>query len=218
MIANHLKFMSFQDILTLPTEPKLIAFTGYGHAGKDAAAKPLIDHGYTRRCFGDVIKKQCKELIQNEMGLDSFTEDPVEKHTLRPILETWGEVNYDNISNEFYENLPEYCVNTRISRTPEVIRWIERGGIIVAIDRPGVVAQTQWEERIINDQLAHESVPLIIVNDSSVQKLHEVMMGLFLLNHGRNTWSKISGDRPRLVRCSRGLASIEQLDGPPSSL
>ena len=210
--------MSFVDILTLPEQPKRIAFTGYAHSGKDVAAQPLIEHGYTRRAYGDIVKRQCKQLVEENLGIDSHTEDPVQKDHIRPLLETWGELNYDNIAKEYFDGLPEYSVNTRICHMPEVVRWKEIGGVIVAIDRPGTVPQTQWEERRIKEQLAYECISLIIVNDSSIAKLHEVIATLFLLNDKANAWSQICGDRPWTVRCSSGLQSLRQLDYAPGTL
>ena len=210
--------MSFADIYSLPKDPKLIGFTGYGGAGKDEAAGPLIAHGYTRRCFGDLIKVQCNDLIKKHLGFSAFTEDRKQKHVIRPILETWGETNYDNISEEFYRDLPEYCVNTRISRVPEIVKWRERGGIIVAVDRPGLVPQTTWEEQIVSMQLAHEVVSLIIVNDSTVEKLHELILGLFFFEDQKHGWKEIFGDRPWIVRSSGGLQSLRQLDRTPRTL
>jgi len=106
--------------LLLPDEPKRIALTGYGGCGKDELARPLVAHGYTRRCFGDVIKRQLDPLIREHFGFSAFTSDLAEKAKIRPILEQWGECNYDRVAGEFFDTVPEYCVNTRISRMGEV--------------------------------------------------------------------------------------------------
>lgn len=122
----------------------LIAFVGYARAGKDEAAKPLIAAGYNRVCFGDIIKNQLYTLVRNHLGISTFTEVDAEKKLLRPILEQWGEVNYDNILRHFFKTLPTPAVNTRLCRVREAREWVARGGIIVEVIRPGVGPETQW--------------------------------------------------------------------------
>lgn len=206
--------------LTLPKEPKLIAFTGYGTSGKDEAARPLVAEGYERRCFGDIIKYQIDPLIQQHLGFSAFTDDPMEKAWIRPILEQWGEVNYDNISDEFFDKLPDYCVNTRICRLAEIAEWKARGGVVVGLSRTGVTPQTEWERHLIYEQLKHGYVNLIIENDDCIDRLHKLLIDLFLWDDGKIGWKKIdgSGDRPWHVRVSRGLQSLRKLPHPPDGL
>jgi|GEM_PF-3092550 len=52
--------------------PRLIALAGYGGAGKDDLAGPLIDAGYVRLNFGDVIKDFFGPFLRGEMGLLSL--------------------------------------------------------------------------------------------------------------------------------------------------
>lgn len=206
--------------LTLPPQPKLVAFTGYGGSGKDEAARPMAAHGYTRRCFGDVIKKQIDPLIQEHLGFSAFTDNPVRKLQIRPVLEQWGEVNYANIRDEFFKDLPEYCVNTRISRMAEVEEWIQRGGVLFAVSRPGVVAQTPWEARVVEEHLAHDCISLIILNDRDTTALHRLMVDLLFWEEGKDGWKRIqnSRDRPWHVRVSGGLGSLRQLPATPDRL
>lgn len=204
--------------LLLPTEPKLIALTGYGGSGKDELARALIAHGYTRKCFGDVIKDQLDDVVRKHFGFSAHTSNLEEKNKIRPVLEQWGECNYDGISEEFFRDLPEYCVNTRISRIPEIEEWVQRGGIIVGIQRPGVTPQTEWERHIIYEQLRMGVVKLIIVNDGSTQALHRLVVDLFLWKDGKEGYKKISGDRPWHVRVSGGLDSLRELPRAPDGL
>ena len=113
----------------------LIALTGYARAGKDEAAKPLIDAGWARRCFGDVIKRQIDPIVREYLNFSAFTENDGQKQQIRPILEQWGEVNYDGIMLEFFESLPPRCVNTRLCRVREAREWRKRGGIVVEVRR-----------------------------------------------------------------------------------
>ena len=53
-----------------------------------------------------------------------FTEDDTQKKKIRPILEQWGEVNYDGVMKEFFHTLPSRAVNTRLVRLREAKEWV----------------------------------------------------------------------------------------------
>lgn len=113
---------------------KLIAFTGYAGSGKDTAAEILIqEHGYERRCFGDIIKKQLAPVIKKHFGFDPLTATHEQKAKVRATLESWGNDNYDAIMEEFFKDLPERCVNTRLCRRREAIAWKDKGGVIIEV-------------------------------------------------------------------------------------
>ena len=97
----------------------LIAFAGYAREGKDAAAQRLITSGWKRCAVGDIIKRQMDPLINHHLGFSAFTEDDTQKKQIRPILEQWGEVNYDGVMREFFDTLPSRAVNTRLVRLRE---------------------------------------------------------------------------------------------------
>lgn len=122
-----------------------IAFSGYAGAGKDTAASGLIKVGFKRVCFGDIIKRQLDPMIRENLGFSAFTEDRCQKRLIRGVLEQWGEANYDAITEEFFRELPDWAVNTRLVRIREAKRWIEAGGYIIIVERPGVEPATQWE-------------------------------------------------------------------------
>lgn len=52
--------------------PRLIAFAGYGGAGKDEAAWNLLQQGYVRRNFGDVIKAFYNPFTTRQVTPDVF--------------------------------------------------------------------------------------------------------------------------------------------------
>lgn len=156
-----------------------IAFTGYSRSGKDTAAEPLIAGGYVRKCFGDIIKQQLDGLIRLHFGFSAFTEKDEEKKKIRPLLELWGETNYENIFNQFFASLPWKCVNTRLCRVPEGERWIKEGGVIIEIVRPGLAPATRWELREMN-----KLRPLVwarVLNDGTPEDLHREISNLFEL-------------------------------------
>jgi hypothetical protein len=153
----------------------LIAFIGYARSGKDEAAKPLITAGYNRVCFGDIIKKQIDTLVQRHLGFSAFTEIDAEKKQIRPILEQWGEVNYSNILNHFFETLPNPAVNTRLCRLREAYEWVNRGGIIVRVVRAGNGPETQWSADRVQELIDSGLVTKTIHNYGTVENLHETV-------------------------------------------
>jgi len=160
----------------------LIAFTGYGGSGKDEAAKTLIDAGYDRRCFGDIIKKHVDEEVKKKYNFSAFTEKPAEKKKIRALLEKWGEDNYQLVYDEFFTDLPERCVNTRLCRLREAQEWIKRGGIIVAVMRPGVKPETDWaRDRFLELQKAGVIFSYLL-NDKDHAKLARSVKELFQLD------------------------------------
>lgn len=151
-----------------------IALAGYAGCGKDEAARALYPLGFQRACFGDIIKAQLDPLIQEHFGFSAFTEDRTQKAQIRPVLEQWGEVNYDGVSRQFHENLPDLAVNTRIVRVREARRWRDMGGVIWYVDRPGVQAATEWEHERLTE-LSALGFDAILLNNGSIAGLHEMV-------------------------------------------
>lgn len=154
----------------------LIAFTGFAHSGKDEAAKILLAAGYERRCFGDIIKAQADELIHTHLGFSAFTEVPEEKQKIRRTLESWGEDNYAAVFEEFFKDLPEKCVNTRLCRLREAQEWTKRGGIIIAILKPGLNAETPWSHEQFESLKKAGLIFCYIINDGTPEQLHEKLL------------------------------------------
>lgn len=150
----------------------LIAFAGYAREGKDAAAQRLVALGWRRIAFGDIIKRQIDPLVQQHLGFSAFTEDDSQKKQIRPILEQWGEVNYDGVMKEFFDTLPPRAVNTRLVRLREAKEWIKRGGIILRIRRPGVAPATEWEAARLQELYDGGVVHDTIINDGTVEQLN----------------------------------------------
>jgi hypothetical protein len=157
----------------------LIAFCGYGRAGKDEAAKTLIKAGYARVAFGDIIKGVFDELVKNFLGFSAFTEDSAQKQQIRPLLEQGGEVFYDYVYNTFFSQLPSRAVNTRLCRVREAKEWIKRGGIIVEVVRPGLKPDTQWSKDIVDGLKMEGLVTYQIHNDGTLEDLAVKVRTLF---------------------------------------
>jgi len=149
----------------------LIAFAGYAREGKDAAAQRLIASGWKRCAFGDIIKRQLDPLIKHHLGFSAFTEDDTQKKQIRPILEQWGEVNYDGVMREFFDTLPARAVNTRLVRLREAKEWMRRGGVILRIRRPGVEPATDWERDRLQELYDGGAIHDTILNEGTVEQL-----------------------------------------------
>jgi hypothetical protein len=149
----------------------LIAFAGYAREGKDAAAQRLITSGWKRCAFGDIIKVQLDPLMKEHLGFSAFTEDDTQKNQIRPILEQWGEVNYDGVIREFFDTLPPRAVNTRLVRLREAKEWMRRGGVILRIRRPGVEPATDWERDRLQELYDVGAIHDTILNEGTVEQL-----------------------------------------------
>lgn len=148
-----------------------IAFAGWAREGKDVAATPLINAGYARVAFGDIIKRQVDPLVRQYLGYSAFTEDNAQKTQIRGLLEQWGEANYAGVMKEFFDGLPPRAVNTRLVRVAEASRWREEGGVIWRVRRPGAYPATIWEDKrlkeLYEDGLIDDELP----NDGDIPTL-----------------------------------------------
>jgi hypothetical protein len=126
-------------------------------------------------CFGDLIKADVNSLVKKHLGFSAFTQDDAEKKQIRPLLETWGDVNYEGIIKRFFDDLPEHAVNTRLVRSREAKMWLERGGgVIVVIKRPGVEPATRWEAEAFTQLVLDIGADnfFVIHNNGTVEALH----------------------------------------------
>lgn len=149
-----------------------VALAGFAGVGKDVAAQVLVDRGYTRVCFGDIIKDQLDEVVRRHFGFSAHTPDREQKTRIRRTMESWGEDNYDQICQQFFDSLPAQAVNTRIVRVREARGWTALGGVIIEVVRPGVGPATSWErerwEELMRSGLIHGT----IVNSGTPEQLH----------------------------------------------
>lgn len=159
--------------------PKRIALTGYSRSGKDEVGKVFIENGYERRAPGDIIKRQVDALVYEHFGFSAFTEEDSEKSRIRPLLEVWGEVNRDKVQGEFFGSLPERCVNTKLVRLPEALRWKKAGGVIWEVRRKGIEAATLWEFQQLEELTAAGVIDGVLWNRGSLADLRETVTETF---------------------------------------
>ena len=170
----------------------LIAFTGFGRAGKDEAAKVLITAGYERCSLGNIIKAQLDPLVRRHFGFSAFTEDTGQKARIRRTLESWGEDNYEELQRSFFDSLPPKAVNTRLCRLREAQDWVSRGGIIVEVRRPGIEAETSWVEEQMADLHQHKMIHSVVSNEGTIPELHAKIRGLFRLEEPQFTAASLN--------------------------
>lgn len=64
------------------TNPPLIALAGVARCGKDDFAKPLIERGFKRLAFGDVIKEFYQDFVAGDIGIYEATQRIVDANPL----------------------------------------------------------------------------------------------------------------------------------------
>jgi hypothetical protein len=71
---------------------KVIGICGYARCGKDTLYKAFKDHGCNtkRIAFGDSIKEDLQVLLDENFGIDAWTDKDEEKSLIRPILVAYG--------------------------------------------------------------------------------------------------------------------------------
>lgn len=149
-----------------------IALCGYSRVGKDEVGKWFIQCGYERKAVGDIIKSQVDPVVQAHLGHSAFTEDDEKKENIREFLVHHGYANYDNILDEYFDSLQGKVVNTRLYRYKEAVRWIEEGGKIILIERPGFDAREPKAEEELNKIKSAGLIDEVIVNDGSILELY----------------------------------------------
>jgi hypothetical protein len=78
--------------------PKLIGIAGFARSGKDTAAK-ILQQEFMKRWGDDIkivsfakeLKSDCDPFLQKHFGISAFTEVPLEKEIIRPILVEYGQ-------------------------------------------------------------------------------------------------------------------------------
>lgn len=153
-----------------------IAFVGYSRAGKTECAKCLDTHKLYS--FGDVIKTHLNEFVWQRFGFSAFTEIDSQKSKIRPLLETYGDCNYDVVFNEYFMNLPEKCVNGRLVRVREAEEWRLRGGRIYEIVKPYTYAATKWEEEYLAELRRARVIDGLILNNGTLEQLRSQVLSL----------------------------------------
>lgn len=156
-----------------------IAFAGYARVGKDVAAAALVELGYKKVAFGDIIKRHLDPVVRAQLGFSAFTENDAEKRQIRATLEAWGDAAYEPIIKEFFDTLPTPAVNGRLVRVREAREWVARGGIIAEIQRPGFGPSSDWERDRLEELRATRLIWCTIVT-ADKEELRDTVRALTL--------------------------------------
>ncbi|API81834.1 putative dNMP kinase [Thermus phage G20c] len=152
-----------------------VGLTGYARVGKDTVALMLeeLEPRFKRASLGNIIKRSADPVLREYLGISAFTEDPREKEIIRDFLVWHGYHRYD----EFLEAFKRECephpflVNTRVFDLREAKWWVESGGVIVEITRPGVEAAEPREAENLSRLKAHGLIHATLVNDGTLTDL-----------------------------------------------
>lgn len=159
-----------------------IAMAGYSRSGKSKAAKAIAkQNDYALCSFSTIIKEDLDPLIMQFCGFSAFTEIDEQKTQIRGLLEQYGEAAYDSIIRRYFDRVDRFnedgysVVNERIVRIREAKEWVDRGGVIWEIYRPGYDAATAWEREALYDLQESGYISHQIINAGTVEQLHKMV-------------------------------------------
>lgn len=164
---------------------KLIAFTGLATCGKTTAADYLVKgHGYVRMSFAQPIRQMLSAIGVTPQEMSEGKNVPCEKlcgKTPRFAMQTLGtEWARRHIGDDLW--VRALCAHIRTARDyglrhviddcrfdNEAAAVKEMGGVVIRIERPGLVAMAHASERGISPEL----VDAVIFNALDMNTLFE---------------------------------------------
>ncbi len=172
---------------------QLIGMSGYATAGKDEAAKALVEDGWIRLAFADKLR-DCLYALNPIVGLEmkqlKYLQDVIDREgwhgykkgkfndPIRRLLQRFGtEVGRDLLGENIWvdstlNNLDpdgKYVV-TDMRFLNELMGVRDRGGIAVRLTRPGVGPANQHTSETTMDNVCFEAY---IQNDGTTEVLHQ---------------------------------------------
>jgi hypothetical protein len=182
------------DASSQKEEVMLIGLSGYARSGKDEAARGLVLLGFRRVAFADRLREillalnpivgfvnnvsavRTKDVI-TEWGWESYKESPYGTE-MRELMQRLGtECGRELISDSIWVDLalngitPDENVVVTDVRFPNEFEAIKaRGGRIIRIRRPGVVAANGHKSETALDGFPFDAM---VNNDKSINILHD---------------------------------------------
>ena len=180
----------------------LVGLSGYAGAGKDEAAKALVQQrGFTRIAFADVLRDMAYAINPFVLEVTEDEEDLIIVRRLQDVIDGYG---WDFSKNEFpdvrrllqrlgteagREILGENIwVDTALARAegdivvtdmrfPNELEAVEQqDGITIRIERPGVGPRNDHaSETSLSD---HSLFRHIITNDGGIEELHNKVLAI----------------------------------------
>lgn len=136
----------------------IVAFCGLKTSGKTTAAEYLVkEHGFQRESFAGPLKEACKNIFclsdSQVYGADKETYDPRWDKTPRQILQLFGtEVGRQIDDQVWIKNMQLRLASAEMAviddlRFPNEAQAVkDSGGIVVGIQRPGLIADDHPSE------------------------------------------------------------------------
>lgn len=155
--------------------PKIIAIGGVSTCGKDTFFKTLakLKPGAIRISIGDIIRRDCRNLILYTMGIDVNNCTAVEKELVRPILVGYGISLRNQTKGKYFRDALDAVVNdSRFNTTTYFVltdlrfaeyeydepQWVkDHGGVIVHISRYTIGNVTGVGQKVLYKQPINDS-------------------------------------------------------------
>ncbi|MER5851066.1 hypothetical protein ABT126_29580 [Streptomyces sp. NPDC002012] len=173
----------------------LIGLAGAARSGKDTAAQALLECGWTRRAFADKVRDVVYAMdlvlngdewsdgyatVRHEVDAHGWERAKENYPVVRQYLQRLGtdggrailgeKVWVDALFRDFETWGPTVITDVRFPNEADAIR--ERGGLVVAIQRPGQ-APIPEAEHVSETSLRGYLFDDVILNDGSVAQLHD---------------------------------------------
>ena len=171
----------------------IIGLAGYAQVGKDTAAKALIDRGFTRFAFGDILKREVNDMLY-AVGITDNVYNEEKKKFWRDFLVFWGAkrraiskdyliTQIDQDINLRNDNLVNRGVVITDVRYLNEVKWIqERGGKVIWIHRPEYPPANK-EEILSFYAIRQQATDIIdLDNNGTIEELHNKIKSLDFLN------------------------------------
>jgi len=151
---------------------QIIGISGAARSGKDTLCRGLIRvfsknfgiKAIRRSIAGDQVKKDLKDLLQNNLAIDSFTENFTLKEEIRPLLIEYGKLMRNKTNGRYFierfikeEETINIIPDIRYVEYPkDEGHWIknEMNGFLVFIERGGIFDANDTEK--INNKIIKE--------------------------------------------------------------
>jgi len=152
-----------------------IALHGLARSGKDEVGRILTHgYGYERIAMGDMIKAELNTALLKTVNISAFTDDAIDKEVIRPLLVRYGYIHCGRFQRLIQERLRAGgppLINTRIFRPEECQVWIDGGGQVWEVSRPGTPPAEPNEARELDRCRALGLITGVIPNVGTLDDL-----------------------------------------------
>ena len=155
--------------------------------GKDTAAEALIDRGFTRFAFADILKQEVNDML-SAVGVTDNVHNEEQKKFWRDLLVFWGrkrrQINKDYWITQLERDMDFHPKRNRRAVISDVrymneVNWVqEQGGKVIWIHRPGY-QPTNEEENMSFDVIRQQAWDIInLDNNGTIEELHKKVLDI----------------------------------------